>query len=134
MNRKLWLFQTGVLSAALISGIALFAYSPRPGSGDIFAVLLLSILAVVAELLGFVLPNSARGSIAFIPYLACALVVPSWSTIIGVVVVKALVEATNRNKISSSLLNVALHALSVSGAIWVYTMLGGRSLLSVPAA
>src|SRR5205814_5549360 len=31
-------------------------------------------------------------------------------------------------------LNVALHALSVSGAIWVYTMLGGRSLLSVPAA
>src|SRR5438067_13127350 len=131
MNRKLWLFQTTVLGAALVSGIALFAHSPRITPGDLFAVLLLSILAIVAELLGFVLPNSARGSIAFIPYLACALVVPSWSTIIGVVVVRALVEATNRNKISSSLLNVALQALSVSGAIWVYRMLVCRSLLSV---
>src|SRR5438105_938527 len=134
MNRKLWLFQTGVLSAALISGIALFAYSPRPGSGDIFAVLLLSILAVVAELLGFVLPNSARGSIAFIPYLASALVVPSWPTIVGVAIVKALVEATRRSKIGLTFLNIALHVLAVSGAIWVYILLGGRSLLLGPNA
>src|SRR5437867_13047106 len=117
MNRKLGLYRTAIAIAALTSGLGLFFRAPVVTREDFFAILLWSVLAIVAELLGFVLPNSARGSIAFIPYLACALVVPSWSTIIGVVVVKALVEATNRNKISSSLLNVALHALSVSGAI-----------------
>src|SRR5207253_5610951 len=127
-------FQTAVLSAALISGIALFVHSPRPGSGDIFAVLLLSILAVVAELLGFVLPNSARGSIAFIPYLASALVVPSWPTIVGVAIVKALVESTRKSKFSLLVLNVSLHVLTVSGAIRGYLVLGGRRLLLAPSA
>ena len=134
MNRKLWVYQITVFGLALASGIALFAGSPRVTSPELFAVLLLSVLAVVAELLGFVMPNSARGSIAFIPYLASALVVPSWPTIVGVVGVKALVEATRRSKLSVTALNVALHAFAVSGAIWVYSFFGGRSLLLAPEA
>jgi putative nucleotidyltransferase with HDIG domain len=134
MNRKLWLYRAFVFSAALISCAALFLRARQVSSEEVFAISLLSVLAIVAELLGFVLPNSARGSIAFIPYLACSLVVPSWATIAGVVLVKTLIEATNRNKISSGLLNVALHALTVSGAIWLYTLLGGRSLLLAPEA
>src|SRR5205823_11449842 len=125
--RKLWLYRVAVLAMATGSSIALYLRLPRSSSEEFFAILLLSILAIIAELLAFVLPNSARGSIAFIPYLAAALVVPSWATIVGVAVVKAVVEATRRNKLSLALLNVALHALTVSSAIWLYELLGGSS-------
>src|SRR5919198_437235 len=129
MNRKLGFFRAAIVGAALASGLALFGLSPRTSSADFFAILLLSVLAVVAELLAYVLPNSARGSIAFIPYLACALIVPSWATVVAVAVVKAVVETGRRTKLSSTLLNMGLHALTVSVAIWAYTLLGGRSLL-----
>jgi len=134
MNRKLWLYRTTVIALALTSGIALYLRSPHVTSEQLFAILLLSVLAVVAELLGFLLPNSARGSIAFIPYLACALVVPAWATVAAVVVVRALVEVTHRSRISSSFLNIGLHALTVSGAIWVYGLFGGQALLSMRSA
>jgi putative nucleotidyltransferase with HDIG domain len=134
MNRKLWFYRTTVIALALTSGIVLYLRSPRVTSEELFAILLLSILAVVAEFLGFVLPNSARGSIAFIPYLACALVVPTWATVAAVVVVRTLVEATHRSRISSSFLNIGLHALTVSGAIWLYDLFGGQGLLSMRSA
>src|SRR5919197_186318 len=106
MNRKLLLYRVIVISAAVASTIALYARAPRYTADDLTAILLLSILAVVAELLAFVLPNSARGSIAFIPYLACALIVPSWATVVAVAVVKAVVETGRRTKLSSTLLNM----------------------------
>ena len=128
------MYRTAVISLALTGGIALYLRAPHVSSEQLFAILLLSVLAVVAELLGFVLPNSARGSIAFIPYLACALVVPTWATVAAVVVVRALVEVTQRSKINSALLNIGLHASTVSGAIWIYGLFGGQGLLSMRSA
>src|SRR5690349_25037704 len=119
MNRKLLLCYTTILGAATVSAITLYARDPRLTSTELFAVLLLSVLAIIAELLAFVLPNSARGSIAFIPYLACALVVPSWATVMAVATVKAAVETVRKSKISSILFNVSLHALTAFGAIAV---------------
>src|SRR3954462_3745598 len=129
MNRKLLLYHTSVFGAAAACAIALYLRDPHVTSTELFAVLLLSVLATIAELLAFVLPNSARGSIAFIPYLASALVVPSWPTIVGVVVVKALVEAARKSRLRMTLLNIALHVLAVGGAIWIFTLLRGHSLL-----
>lgn len=129
MNRKLILYHLTVFGAAAGGGIALYVRDPHVTSTELFAVVLLSVLATIAELLAFVLPNSARGSIAFIPYLASALVVPSWPTVVAVVVVKALVEAAQKIRLRMTLLNIALHVLAVGGAIWIYTLLGGHSLL-----
>lgn len=134
MDRKLWFYRLSLFGAALVGGAALYARSPNTTTDDLFAILLLSVLAIVAELLGFVLPNSARGSIAFIPYLASALVVPSWPTMLAVAVVKAVVETARRSKASSIVLNISLHAVTVFGAIAVYSALGGRSLLLLRSA
>lgn len=131
MNRKVLFYRIAMISASAASGSALLLHSAGVSRVEIFAILLLSILAVVAELLAVVLPNSARGSIAFIPYLAAALVVPSWPTVLAVAAVKALVETVRRSDPVRALLNVALHVLTVSSAIWVYTLLGGSSLLLV---
>src|SRR5947209_6290932 len=130
MNRKLLFYWTSVLLLSGVMGASLFLRAPHVSSNEAFAILLLSILAIIAESLGFVLPNSARGSIAFIPYLASALVVPSWPTVVGVILVKTITELTRRGKLGLMLLNVALHVLTVSGAIWVYLLLGGRGLLT----
>ena len=133
MERRLSFYRSAVICAAVVSGVALFLHAPRWTSEEAFAILLLSVLAVVAELLAVVLPNSARGSIAFIPYLAATLVVPGWLAVLGVACVKAVVEGVRRNKFPTSLLNIGLHALAVSGGIWVYSLLGGTSLLLTPA-
>ena len=129
MNRKLLFYNVTVFGVAAGIAISLYARDPHVTSAEMFAVLLLSVLATIAELLAFVLPNSARGSIAFIPYLASALVVPSWLTIVGVVVVKALVEAVRKIPLRLAILNIALHVLAVGGAVWVFTLLRGHGLL-----
>src|SRR5438105_13919273 len=116
MNRKLILYRATVILAAMASAVALFLRSPGYTAQDLFAILLLSVLAVVAELLALVLPNSARGSIAFIPYLAAALTVPSWITVIAVLVVKVLVQTIRRNTLSSTLFNLGLGGVTVSPA------------------
>lgn len=134
MNRKLLIYRTAVISAGMLGATVMFVRSSPTSSNEVFAILLLSVLAIIAELLGFVLPNSARGSIAFIPYLASALVVPSWPTIAGVAIVKLLAESAGRIKTGTAFFNIALHVLTVSGAIGVYTLLGGRGLISVPEA
>lgn len=131
MDRRLPLYRTAIILAAVASASALFVRAPGCTAEEAVAILLLSILAIVAELLAVVLPNSARGSIAFIPYLAAALVVPGWPTVLGVACVKAVVEAVRRDKLMISLLNIALHALTVSAGVWVYVFLGGKSLLLV---
>ena len=46
--------------------------------------LILSTLAIAGEMLGFMLPRSAAGSIAFIPYFASAIVVPGWPSVLFV--------------------------------------------------
>lgn len=119
-----------MIAMAAWGATALYMRAAPIAHEEILAIVLLSVLAVVAELLAFALPNSARGSIAFIPYVAAALVVPNWATVAGVAIVKAIVESVRRSKPGTALINVVLHALTVSSAIWVYTLLGGESLLA----
>ncbi|HKO13901.1 MAG TPA: HD-GYP domain-containing protein [Acidobacteriaceae bacterium] len=99
---------------------------------SVFAIGLLASLAIVAELLSYLLPNSARGSIAFIPYLAMAVVVPGWEAVIAIVVVRALIETVRRSALRVATFNIAQHALTLSLAIWVYTTLGGVGMLGAP--
>ncbi|HEY7234801.1 MAG TPA: HD domain-containing phosphohydrolase [Gemmatimonadaceae bacterium] len=130
MNRKLILYRTATICFAVFTATALYVRAEHVSRADLSAIVLLSVLAVIAELLAFAMPNSARGSIAFIPYLAAALVVPTWATVAGVAVVKAVVETVRRSKPVVALMNIALHGFTVCCAIWVYLALGGTSLLA----
>jgi hypothetical protein len=134
MNSRTALYNVGIGAVALAGVAALHAVAPAISRESLLAILLLSVLAVIAELLAYVLPNSARGSIAFIPYLACAVVIPSWGSVIAVMVVKSLVEAVRRSSVSVTAFNVAQHALTLSVAIAVYRALGGVSMQLLPHA
>jgi hypothetical protein len=93
--------------------------------------LLLCALAVTAELLSYVLPRSAAGTIAFIPYFAAAVVVPAWPSVLSVAAVKIAVELWIRRAPIKAILNVAAHSLMELTAISVYLLLGGVSLRSI---
>jgi HD-GYP domain-containing protein (c-di-GMP phosphodiesterase class II) len=90
---------------------------------------ILSVLAVAGEMLGFVLPQrAAMGSIGFIPFFAAAILLPSWQTIIAVIVVRVGLELSARREFIKGLLNVASHTLMAGIAVLVYTVMGGVSL------
>ncbi len=93
--------------------------------------LALCALAVTAELLTFLLPASASGSIGFIPYFAAAVVVPAWPSVACVVLVKAVVELWQRRAPIKALLNISSHAIMELVAVAVYLALGGIALGSI---
>ena len=113
---------------ALIWGATLYCSAPRPEAAMLTDALLLCGLALTAELLTFLLPRSAAGSIGYIPYFAAAIIVPSWPSVLSVVVVKTAIELWARRAPIKAVLNVSAHALMELVAVTAYMALGGRSL------
>lgn len=128
--RKISTYVGAVVACAAVAMVAVYYVAPTVDDAGLRAVLLLSLLAVVAEWLGFMLPRSASGSISFIPYLATVLAVPSFPTVIANVGVRAGLEVTRRRSPTKALINIATIALSQSIAILLYRGLGGASILA----
>lgn len=126
-----------VASIAIVTivAIAAMAYiSPTVSRTELTAVAFLSALAVGAEMLAFVLSRKTRGSIAFIPYLAAVLIVPSWVAVVSVIIVKLAMEGFARIDWFKAAFNAFTHGITLACAIGVYTALGGRSLLELSNA
>jgi putative nucleotidyltransferase with HDIG domain len=121
---------------ALAVGCAALVYRQQPHvtDGSLEAIALLSLLAVIAECLVFLLPISARGSIAFIPYFATILVVPSWMALVVIAAVKLITDTIARRETIKNIFNAAQHSLFLGLAILVYERLGGISLLALGQA
>lgn len=90
----------------------------------------LAFLALTAELLAFVLPRGARGSIAFIPYIATVLLVPSFAALLTIALSKAIAEFAGKRERLRQIFNVAQLAVTICATILVYRSLGGVSLLA----
>jgi putative nucleotidyltransferase with HDIG domain len=118
------------LAAAILLLVAATTL-PRASAGETSAVLLLCALAVVAEVLTFLLPNSAHGSIGFIAYLAAVLISPSITTIGFATALKLLVEIAQRRDSLKKSFNIAQFAITLTLAVLAYRTLGGRTLLDL---
>ncbi|MEX2178764.1 MAG: HD-GYP domain-containing protein [Gemmatimonadaceae bacterium] len=108
--------------------MALYLSESAIPSGAIKAVILLSALALVAEALALLMPNSVTGSIAFIPYLATALIVPNWIAMVGVIAVRVAAELLSKRALTSAIFNIAQQAVTFACAVLVYRLAGGESL------
>lgn len=102
-------------------------------SGAWTALCLLTILAIIGEAWAFLLPQSATTSIAFIPYMAMALVVPHWTTVAIIGVLRAADGLIRRTSAIKAVFNVAQFVLVFSLTILTYRLLGGQSFLDAPA-
>lgn len=129
-NRQLG-FALVVACVALAAGIVLYWGSGSLTQPALTAIVLLSAFAMVAELLAFLLPHGARGSIAFIPYLASALLAPHWASVAAIVVVALIVQLSHRTRLEALIFNVAQQALTLTVAILAYRGLDGKSFLEL---
>lgn len=128
IQRYVWL---AVAATAISTGL-MYLSSPLVPIPVVTDALLLCALGITAELLGFLLPRAATGSIGFIPYFAAAIVVPKWPSVVAVILVKASVEIWSRRPVIKAALNISAHGLGEVVAVLVYLSLGGISLREIP--
>jgi putative nucleotidyltransferase with HDIG domain len=118
--------------AATLGAVGLLALvDSRVTRPQFEAVAFLAALAVVGEMLAYVLSSKARGSIAFIPYLALVVIVPSWVGVATVIIVKLAMEFVGKISSFKGLFNAFTHGLTIAVGIGVYRALGGGSFLSL---
>ncbi len=120
---------TGVCIAAVISSSVLVKVAAAMPPNGSTALALLALLAVVGEAWAFLLPQSAVSSIAFIPYMAMALVVPHWTTVAAIALLRMVDETRRRRSAIKAAFNIAQFVVVFSLTILTYTILGGRSFL-----
>jgi hypothetical protein len=128
MRQKTRIYVAGVGIAAAIWTVITYRQAPGFRPGLLSDALLLCSLAITAEFLSYLLPKAATGSIAFIPYFAAAIVAPNWTSVLGVVLVKAGVETWRRKPPIKAVLNVSAYALMQNVAITIYMGFGGVAL------
>lgn len=128
-NRAKW-YVALVAIGAVVCSAALYVIAPHQPPNAVSTVILLSVLALVAEALALLMLNSVTGSLAFIPYLAAALIVPHWIALVGVVGVRIVSEAISRPRRlpATAFFNVAQQAMTFSIAVLAYRLVGGESM------
>lgn len=127
MNARVRVFVTIVAMLATASAVAADAFLPAFVHRDVFAVVTLCSLALVAELLMYRLPHAASGSIGFIPLLAACLVSPNTLTLAAAGCVILVPHLLRRTAPIKTLFNVAQIVLASSIGLLVYWKLGGSA-------
>ena len=131
MNSGTRWYVAAVAVGAILCSAVLYLSNPAVPVDSVRAVIVLSALALVAEALGLLMPNSVTGSIAFIPYLATALIVPNWISLVGVLTVRAVVEVLSERATATKVFNVGQQAVTFASAVLLFHLLGGVSMTSV---
>jgi HD-GYP domain-containing protein (c-di-GMP phosphodiesterase class II) len=131
MPLKVRAYVVSVAALAVLGSTLLFQEEPGISAGQMGAVLVMTALGVFAELLAYQLPRSATGSIAFIPFLAAALLVPTWLSLLAAGFSQLVAEALRRKAAVKVLFNISQATLSVSAGILAYRLCGGVPLLTV---
>jgi hypothetical protein len=118
---------------AAVAAVALWRLYPPVGNSSMGTIAALAALALTAELMGFLLPKGASGSISFIPYMTAVLVVPNFAALGAIPVARLIAEIAKKKEPRKTIFNVAQLTLAYSLAIIVYNELGGRSFLELRA-
>lgn len=116
---------------AIAAAVLLWWQAPPATDWSIGTIAILAALAITAELLGFLLPRGASGSISFIPYMTSVLLVPNFAALGAIVGSRAVVEIVRARGPVKIAFNTAQLLLTYSVAIGTYVLLGGVSLFSL---
>jgi putative nucleotidyltransferase with HDIG domain len=113
------------------AAIVVWRLYPPAADWTIGTVGTLAALALTAELMSFLLPRGATGSISFIPYMAAVLLVPNFAALAAIPAARLLGEIAKKKELRKTIFNVAQLTLAYSLAIVAYNWLGGRSLFDL---
>lgn len=108
-------------------------FAPAASDWSLATVVTLAVVALTAELMGFLLPRGAGGSISFIPYMTAVVLVPNVAALVAIVGARAIVELARRRPMVKFFFNTGQLLLTYALAILAYRALGGRSLFDLRA-
>jgi HD superfamily phosphohydrolase YqeK/uncharacterized membrane protein required for colicin V production len=133
MQKRVSLFVTCTCLAAV--GILVWAFSALPGVGGseyLKTAFLLALFGFAAEILAFSLPQGGVGSIAFIPFIAASLAVPTWASPLMIALAIAGGQIVQKRGLVKAVFNVSQTVVSLTAGIAVYRYFGGPALASLP--
>jgi len=118
-----------VSAAALVIALALASTNaPLPTRWTV-AISCMVGWGFLAQILRHRISDTSTASIASIPYLAGAFLVPNWQSIVVIVAAESLVGTLKKRPPIKWVFNVAQSAMTFGITILVYRELGGRALL-----
>lgn len=127
------IYVTSVVMAASGALVLSALGQPAVSDAETQAVLWLSMLGLVSLLQQYQMPSGGSASTAFIPFLACILLSPTWLSICAVASADLVAELVNRRQPVKLAFNVAQKTLATAVGVAVYRLVGGVSLLSPQA-
>jgi putative nucleotidyltransferase with HDIG domain len=116
---------------AIAAAIIVWRFYPPASDWSFSSVAILAALALTAELMGFLLPRGATGSISFIPYMTAVLVAPNFAALGAIAAARTLGEIAKKKEARKALFNVAQLTFAYSLSILIYNAMGGRGLLDL---
>ncbi len=119
---------TVVAAGAMLYALTVLA--PAPGPPQVTLLVTLGVLALTAELLSFLLPGGAKGSISFIPNTAAFLLVPNYTALLAIVLPRLVAEVSQRRPLQKKAFNVAQSIIAHCAAILAFRASGGVALSS----
>lgn len=129
MDRNVKAYVALVTTAALVGAAVLLLTNPGFRVEHLRAALWLVAFGVLSQLLSHKIRQGTDGSVASIPYLAAAVVAPSWTTAVAVLVGALVGETLRHLPPVKVVFNAAQLSLATSLAVAAYLGLGGTSLL-----
>jgi putative nucleotidyltransferase with HDIG domain len=127
MNTRAKAYVVFAVVGAILCSAAVYSLG-AVAENHLSTIVVLSTLALIAEALAVLHPNSVIGSVGFIPYLAAALIVPGRLALAAGIIVKIIVEMISARPPLVRTFNVAQQAITFSIAVLVFTLLGGQSM------
>ena len=122
--------QLTCLSSLLVAA-TIWHFYPGAVGWDASTIFVLTGLALTAELMGFLLPRGASGSISFIPYMTTVLLVPNAMALVVVLLARTISEAARKTGLQKLIFNCSQLLLAYGLALSAYRILGGQSLFQL---
>jgi putative nucleotidyltransferase with HDIG domain len=116
---------------AVLAAAGLWTLAPPAADWNYGTVAVLALVAITAEVMTFLLPRGAMGSIAFIPYIATIMLVPNFAALVAIVGVRMIIEITRKSGALKFVFNTSQVMFTYAIAIELYRISGGRSLLDL---
>jgi HD superfamily phosphohydrolase YqeK len=129
MISRINLYVTGVTLGALASVAGVFVlFNDRPERW-LIAIACMAGWGLIAQLLSHQIGGSSAGTIASMPYLAGAFLVPGWEMLAAIFASEVVVGVVHRRGWTKTVFNLSQTVLGFGLAILVYRGLGGTPLL-----
>jgi putative nucleotidyltransferase with HDIG domain len=129
MNSRVNFYVAAISGSALIGMLGVASLGRVDATGGVAVAVVLSLIGLAADLLDYDLLKGGAGSIAFIPYVAAALICPDWRVILIVSGCVAAIQVARGRASVKAVFNIAQTALSLAVGILVYRSLSGESYL-----